>query len=271
VNGIAGLFDPSGVDEQDVRGPLERSGLAVDTLVYGPCVLATVVDGDGPTPSAHATDFAGSVADARIDGALEDTPAARLLRSVDPEDPAQRNPARVLMELIVRSGADALDGLAADFACATFDARNGCLTLARDAVGLRPLFLAREGKRLAFGSDEHWVIALGLVTGQLDREVIVRHIALRGGTVDRTAFRGVHRLPGGTSIRLDADGHERRDTWFRPERIPQSPRDSREALERVRAAILSAVDSRSRDRRVAVLLSGGRDSGAGHSARVSAA
>ncbi|KQP58352.1 asparagine synthase (glutamine-hydrolyzing) [Methylobacterium sp. Leaf112] len=66
---------------------------------------------------------------------------------------AGQSDTEILVELIARHGvAGALAGVEGIFAFAAYDRAEGCLWLARDRMGVKPLFYAATGERLLFGS-----------------------------------------------------------------------------------------------------------------------
>ena len=77
----------------------------------------------------------------------------------------------------------------------------------------------------------------------------------------RTGFTGIWRVPGGHTISFDGV-RVKSLRWFRPEKAATVRTDLDEAGTRVREALSAAIGSRASGQRVALLLTGVRDSGA---------
>jgi asparagine synthetase B (glutamine-hydrolysing) len=184
----------------------------------------------------------------------------------DPTDPDGARPfgaasAEALASLVVSGGPAMLDGLPADLALALVDRGDRSVLLTRDALGLRPLFWARRGSRIGFASDPEVLIALGVATGALDREVARIKLAIGDPADGRTSFAGVSRVGGGRWLRFDRDGAMTWGRWFRPERILEVDAPAARHADRLRDAVIASAGSRAARERVALSLSGGRDSG----------
>jgi asparagine synthase (glutamine-hydrolysing) len=247
MSGVFGLLDPRGAVPHGLEAAAGRAGFRGRPVLWadGPIALGTYVR-DGQDAELHVTGDGVLVADGRIDAPA---PAG--------------GTASQLHHLLRHTGKGGLATLAADFALAYWEPSRGELTLARDAFGLRPLVWARRGSRVAFASDPEVLIALGLASGELDPETICAYLAMRDFGGERTGFEGIHRLLGGRWRSFDVAGRSREGRWFRPEDIEQEETGSaKKAAEALQEALVAAAASRSRGRRTAVLLSGGRDSGA---------
>jgi len=206
----------------------------------------------GREPSFVDTEASFGVADARVDEAPPRAAAARALG----DDVGK------LIDVLESRGAAGLDDVAADFAVAWFDRRRRILLLARDAFGMRPLFLARRGRRVGFASDPQILVAMGLASGDADRDALVSHLAGRSPGGWSSAFHNVRRVPGGRWVAFDADGRSWRGRWFRPEDVDERRGSLEDFAIELRELLVEAVASRAEGNRVALALSGGRDSGA---------
>jgi asparagine synthase (glutamine-hydrolysing) len=112
----------------------------------------------------------------------------------------------VVLEALRAWGTDALRRFRGMFALALHDERRGSLLLARDPLGIKPLFVMPRGDGLLFASE------LKAVVTAVGPELAVDPAALVASTMyyflpeDRCAVRGVHKLPAGTWSRWDAGG-----------------------------------------------------------------
>ncbi len=130
----------------------------------------------------------------------------------------------VVLEALVRWGTGALERLEGQAALALWDPRQGRLLLARDRLGIKPLFWARVGEGVAFASELPALLAHPGVARDLDREALARWLQLGFLCGRETLVPGVERLepghllelgPGGVSVRRwydPLDGAARRET-----------------------------------------------------------
>lgn len=170
----------------------------------------------------------------------------------------------VIVHLYESFGEDFVDHMNGQFAIALYDARKRRLVLARDRVGIRPLFYAEQGGRFAFASEVKALFALPDVPRELDFQGVAQVFYLWSCTEPLTPFRGVQALAPGTVLVLEHDGrrHERRywDWDFPPEPIRPS-RSPEDLAEELRALLIESVRLQLRaDVPVAAYLSGGLDS-----------
>lgn len=167
----------------------------------------------------------------------------------------------VIIHLYEDHGAECLKYLNGQFAFAIWDKNSGELFLARDRMGVRPLFYARGGGAFFFASEIKAIFASGLIERALDPEALDEIFTFWCTTPPRTAFMGVSELPpahymtvknGAASIKQywDADlSDSREDLGFE---------DSMEAL---KSLLIDATRLRLRaDVPVGAYLSGGLDS-----------
>ena len=101
------------------------------------------------------------------------------------------------------------------FAFAWFDRAARALWLARDRLGIKPLYLARPAGGLAFASEPKALLAHPGVPCRPDRATLARHLLARLPRVEleRTAFEGIAALRPGSFLRVDGAG-EARTVWF---------------------------------------------------------
>jgi asparagine synthase (glutamine-hydrolysing) len=173
----------------------------------------------------------------------------------------------VLLELLAREGAGAVDRLRGMFAFACWDPRDRSLTLARDPIGIKPLYLARNPDpngswSVAFASELRALLASGLLVHPRVDPAAVASIVWNGYVMGPgTILRGVELVRPATVRRLDARGRTVADRryWQVPAQGAQ-PAISREEVaheleEAVGAHLISDVP-------VGVFLSSGVDSSA---------
>lgn len=169
----------------------------------------------------------------------------------------------VLLRLMIRRGLAALPLLNGMFAFALLDRREGTLTLARDRLGIKPLYYYRDGGRFAFASELKSLLRLPFVARRLDRQSLFHYLSLMYVPGDSSIIEGVQRLLPGHAATYDiAAGTLNITRWWQLafEPVGGSASDWRE---RVRATLGEATRRWTlSDVPIACSLSGGLDSSA---------
>lgn len=155
-----------------------------------------------------------------------------------------------------------LDRLGGMFAFALYDSRSRTTLLARDPLGIKPLYYVDVGQRLVFASE---IQALRKVIddGDPDPEGIATFLYWGSIAPPRTLYRQIRALPAGSWMRWTPQGLEGPTAYWTLESEfgREQPMDWEEAAERLREAL---VDSARRhtiaDVPVGAFLSGGVDS-----------
>jgi asparagine synthase (glutamine-hydrolysing) len=102
-----------------------------------------------------------------------------------------------ILKLFRRDGVSAARRLRGMFAFAAWDTRDGSLLLARDRFGIKPLYYAEVGGRLAFGSEVRALLATGLIDPEIDRDALAGYLACGAVQDPLTLIRGLRSLlPG---------------------------------------------------------------------------
>jgi len=104
------------------------------------------------------------------------------------------------LHLYLRHGLDFARHLRGMYAVAIHDPAEGCLVLARDPFGIKPLYYAETGAGLVFASEPQALFAAGLATPALDTQARDELLQLQFTTGRRTPFRGVERLLPGETV-----------------------------------------------------------------------
>jgi len=171
-------------------------------------------------------------------------------------------------EVILRGYAEWGEGVVARlhgmFAFALFDGSAQRLLLARDRMGIKPLYLARRDDGIRFASNPQALLAAGGVDTELDAEALHMLFSLHAVVpAPRTVLRGIRKLEPGHYLSIDARGQERLQRyWTLHAHRPDTPVSDDEWRERIEHGLRRAVRRRLEvaDVPVGVLLSGGLDS-----------
>jgi asparagine synthase (glutamine-hydrolysing) len=168
----------------------------------------------------------------------------------------------VLVELFAREGAAMLPRLNGMFAFAIWDSLERSLFLARDRMGIKPLYYAWHDGALHFASEQKALFAAG-VPKSFDAETWEELLCFRYTAGERTPLSGVKRLCQGHWLRW-RDGNVDIERWWNlGERAAERRGDGRATDGWFKTTFDSAVAFRRiSDVPVGVLLSGGLDSSA---------
>ncbi len=101
----------------------------------------------------------------------------------------------VILHLYEDYGVECLKYLNGQFAIALWDQRNKSLFLARDRVGVRPLFYTRLNGQLVFGSEIKAVLAYPKVKGEIDTQSLAEVFTYWSPLSPHTIFKEIVELP----------------------------------------------------------------------------
>jgi len=159
-----------------------------------------------------------------------------------------------------------LEDLNGQFAMAIYDKHKNELFLARDRMGIRPLFYTLHQGNFYFASEIKAIFnGVSTVPRAFDCRAISNIFTFWTPTPEETAFQSIHQLPPGHWLRVDTDGvHPPQQYWeipFSPD--PGGSATELEYAEGLREILMDAVRLRLRaDVPVGAYLSGGLDSSA---------
>jgi asparagine synthase (glutamine-hydrolysing) len=171
----------------------------------------------------------------------------------------------VLLKAYQQWGTACVHRLLGMFAFAVAELDTGRLVLARDRLGIKPLYLDRRPGRLRFASSLPALLAGGGVDTSLDPAALHQYLSMHGTvSAPRTVLAGVRKLPPATVRVVEPDGRQRDECYWQP---PYRRRPEHAGMDAAdwRDAVLDALRTAVRRRTVAdvptgVLLSGGLDS-----------
>jgi asparagine synthase (glutamine-hydrolysing) len=179
------------------------------------------------------------------------------LRSVLPGPWKSSGDTEVLLHLLAQHGAAALSSLAGMFAFALWDGTTRRLLLARDRLGIKPLYYRLLPDGIAFASELKALLLLG--TPDIDKGAL-RDFLFHGYVpAPKTIYSGIAKLPAGHTLTF-ADGRATVRRYWNPS-TEIAARDAAATLQELDALLRQVIPAQTlSDVPVGVFLSGGIDS-----------
>jgi asparagine synthase (glutamine-hydrolysing) len=163
--------------------------------------------------------------------------------------------------LYVREGVRFAERLRGKFAVAVWDGARRRAVVARDRLGVKPVYWARRGDLVVFGSELKAVLASGLIEPVLDYEAIDAFLTFGFLPGPRTPLAGVHKLLPGHRLVVDPEGVRTEAYWRYPRPAPDRSVGEGEHAERLLGLLEESVRLRlMSDVPLGAMLSGGLDS-----------
>lgn len=167
----------------------------------------------------------------------------------------------VILHLYEDFGPACLNSLNGQFALAIWDTREQTLFLARDRLGVRPLFYTTNQGRLIFGSEIKALLACPGVHAEIDPTTLHQIFTFWSPLSPRTAFRDIVELPAGHYLLARGEQIAVKRYWQLDFRTGQADRPASDYLEEFESLLIDATRIRLRaDVPVGAYLSGGLDS-----------
>jgi asparagine synthase (glutamine-hydrolysing) len=169
----------------------------------------------------------------------------------------------VLVHLYEETSGDAarmLARLRGMFAFALFDAKRGRLLLARDRMGIKPMYWTEASGGVAFASEVRALVRAGFASGEPDPKAVTSYLAWGVVQGPGTVIAGVNELPPGSFLEWHRGSLLVR-RWWNPKVEPEELL-ARDPGRLVRGALSDSISRHLiADRPLAAFLSGGIDSG----------
>lgn len=264
--GIAGLYDASNPPDETTLKQLN------DCLVHrGPDQSGTYID--GPAGLAHRRLSIVGVDSGRQPIFNEDESVAVIFNGEIYNYESIRDELRkeghtfttdtdteVLVHLYEERGDGFVEELDGMFSLALWDSSRERLILARDPMGIKPLYLGVEpDDRIAFASELSAIFPLDFDFGGLDRPAIAEYFAFGYIPAPKSAFQNVSKLRPG-ELAIVSDGEVNRSRYYTPD-IDSVEQDIESAAKNLRTRVEQAVEERLQaDVPLGAFLSGGIDS-----------
>jgi asparagine synthase (glutamine-hydrolysing) len=217
--------------------------------------IVDVVEGHQPFPNEDGTVWAAQNGELYEHAAIRDR-----LRS-DGHAFTSRCDTEIIPHLYEAYGDDFPTQLRGMFGIVVWDERRRRAVLARDRLGIKPLYYATAGDRLVFASELKSVLASGVVDVELDYAAIDAYLTLGFFPAPLTPLLGVRKLLPGHTLVIEDGRVSERPFWTYPAPAPVSGPSVEEHAERLLAKLDESVRLRlMSDVPLGAMLSGGLDS-----------
>ena len=177
-----------------------------------------------------------------------------------------RTDSEVVLHAFAEWGPECVNRFNGMFAYAIWDRKERVLHFARDRYGIKPLYYAKWGQTLLFGSEQKAILEHPDSRKETDKRALLEYFTFQNLFTDRTLLENVKLFPPATigCIQSDSENAELKlqQYWDYEFKDPETPRDSREYEEELDRLLNQAVKRQLvTDVELGSYLSGGMDSG----------
>lgn len=166
----------------------------------------------------------------------------------------------VILHLYKEKGSACLQGLIGMFAFCIFDPAESSLFLARDRLGIKPLFYHHSSNGFAFGSEIKPLLEIPWIHQDLDLQAISHFLSLNYLPSPWTPFQSIRHLEPGHWMKVSRKGLEMQSYWDIPEDVISDITEE-EALREIEKRLHKSIERRLiADVPIGAFLSGGMDS-----------
>jgi asparagine synthase (glutamine-hydrolysing) len=169
-----------------------------------------------------------------------------------------------VIHLFEEYGADCVQHLRGMFAFAIWNRNTNTLFIARDRLGIKPLYYKLTPERLLFGSEIKVLLAHGGIRPEFNRAALPEYLAFGYLSGEESFYAGIRKLLPGHTMTIGPEGKaEIRQYWDLDASQPHESRDESYYVQSYRELLEGAVNSHlMSDVPLGVFLSGGVDSSA---------
>ena len=168
----------------------------------------------------------------------------------------------VILHAYAEYGDDCVSRLNGMFAFALWDARRRRMVVARDRLGVKPLYVARDARRIAFASEAKALLTLPGIGVAVDPQALDSYLQLGYVPAPQSMFAGIAKLPPATLLVIEGGKVDERRYWRLPHAIDRG-RSEAQWTEAIRARLETSTRMQMvSDVPIGAFLSGGIDSSA---------
>ena len=255
-------FDPSVIDEmgqaQRHRGPDDYGVFVDNELMFGMQRLAIIDVAGGHQPIASEDESITAICNGEIYNFRELRKVLRSKGHVFKTD----SDSEVIVHLYEEHGTDFISHLSGMFALALWDSKRKRLLLARDRLGIKPLYISSNSSYLAFSSELKSILKIPGFEREIDPAALQEYLALGYVPAPLSMLKGIEKLPPGTLLIADQDGVSQERYWQLADSKPIQKSESEWASDIAEALEAAVVSQMVSDVPLGAFLSGGIDSSA---------
>ncbi len=169
----------------------------------------------------------------------------------------------VILQGYAEWGKDILPKLRGMFAFAIWDKKKGKLWIARDRLGVKPLYYTFQNGFFLFASEIKALLAFPGVPRRVHEKALYDSLTFLVSPAPQTLFEGIHKLPAAHTLTIDRDGNHTTLRYWNPfdgkHELPQKTEKEweKDIIDNLRESIRYRMVS---DVKFGVFLSGGIDS-----------
>jgi asparagine synthase (glutamine-hydrolysing) len=169
-----------------------------------------------------------------------------------------------IVHLYEEYGKDCVQHLRGMFAFAIWDSKRKTLFIARDRLGIKPLYYRPSGQNFLFGSEIKVILPYSGIQPDFHRPALPEYLAFGYLSSEETFYSGIRKLMPGHTLEIDEGGEIKiRQYWDLPQKGEPEVRDESYYVSAYRDLLEQAVNSHlMSDVPLGVFLSGGLDSSA---------
>ena len=174
-----------------------------------------------------------------------------------------RTDTETIIHLYEERGLDFVQEIEGDFAIALWDENAQRLVLARDRIGVKPLYYTVSAGRLIFASEIKAILEHPAVSRDIDEEALYHYLTFLTTPAPQTLFAGIQKLPAGCALTCDSRGEVKITRYWDAISVRLDPtlEDEQAIAEELRRLLSESIAKRMMsDVPFGVFLSGGIDS-----------
>jgi asparagine synthase (glutamine-hydrolysing) len=174
-----------------------------------------------------------------------------------------RSDSETIVHAYEEYGRDCVQHLRGMFAFALWDSKRKRLFIARDRLGIKPLYYCKAGNRFVFGSEIKVLLAHGSVRPEFRRAALPEFLAFGYLSGSETFYQDIYKLMPGHTLEVDQSGRLTVHQYWDLPLTPPESRDEAYYVRTYRDLLERAIESHlMSDVPLGVFLSGGLDSSA---------